>query len=101
VASTEDDVVVRLRLKDVAKFIADVKSGKLAIEDLEKKISSASRTAARESAPGGGFSKLSGHLQTVAGWATRGVGALAIAGVGVAAYAVKSTASLEQDRDLV
>jgi hypothetical protein len=50
VASTEDDVVVRLRLKDVKQFIADVKAGKLAIDDLEKKVKKAGQTASRESA---------------------------------------------------
>ena len=43
--ASQDDVVVRLRLADVARFIADVKAGRLAIDDLEKKIRSVSRTA--------------------------------------------------------
>jgi hypothetical protein len=62
VASTEDDVVVRLRLKDVKQFIADVKAGKLAIDDLEKKVKKAGQTASRESGASGGFGKLASHF---------------------------------------
>jgi tape measure domain-containing protein len=96
VASTEDDVVVRLRLKDVKQFIADVKSGKLAIDDLEKKIQKAGRTAASASAPSGGLGKLASHFGMLAGFAKTGTLALGAATVGVAGYAVKSAASLEQ-----
>jgi tape measure domain-containing protein len=96
VASTEDDVVVRLRLKDVKQFIADVKSGKLAIDDLEKKIQKTGRTAASASAPSGGLGKLASHFGMLAGFARTGTLALGAATVGVAGYAVKSAASLEQ-----
>lgn len=95
-AESTDKVVVEIKLKDVARFIADVKSGKLAIDDLEKKIQKAGRTAAAESGSSGGFGKLASHFGTLATWATRGAGALAVAGAGVAAYAVKSAASFEQ-----
>jgi tape measure domain-containing protein len=97
VASTEDDVVVRLRLKDVARFIADVKSGKLAIDDLEKKIAKAGRTAARESdANSGGFGKLGKMLSGLKWYAMGAVGSLASAAVGVGAFAIKSAANLQQ-----
>jgi hypothetical protein len=66
VATTEDDVVVRLRLKDVARFIAEVRAGSLSIDELEKKISQAGRTAAKESSPSGGgfgmFASLMKHM---------------------------------------
>jgi hypothetical protein len=81
VASTEDDVVVRLRLKDVKQFIADVKSGKLAIDDLEKKIRKAGRTAARESSSSGGFGKLASHFGFLRYAAYGAVGSLAAAAV--------------------
>jgi tape measure domain-containing protein len=96
VASTQDDVVVRLRLKDVRQFIADVKAGKLAIEDLEKQVRQAGRTASRETSASGGLGKLASHFGMLAGFAKTGVLALGAAAVGVAGYAVKSAASLEQ-----
>jgi tape measure domain-containing protein len=96
VASTQDDVVVRLRLKDVKQFIADVKSGKLAIDDLEKKVKSAGQTASREVSSSGGLGKLASHFGFLAGWAKTGALALGAATVGVAAYAVKSAASMQQ-----
>jgi hypothetical protein len=87
VASTEDDVVVRLRLKDVKQFIADVKSGKLAIDDLEKKIQKTGRTAARESGSSGGLGIL--H-KTLGGIAIVGRTAM----VGLAASAVTASVGL-------
>jgi hypothetical protein len=96
VASTQDDVVVRLRLKDVRQFIADVKAGKLAIEDLEKQVRQAGRTAASASAPSGGFGKLASHFGFLKYAAVGVVGSMAAAGAGVVGYAVKSAASLEQ-----
>jgi tape measure domain-containing protein len=97
VASSEDDVVVRLRLKDVKAFIADVKAGKLAIEDLEKQVRKAGDTAGKVTAPGtGGLSKLGSHFGFLAGWARTGALALGAATVGVAGYALKSAASMEQ-----
>jgi tape measure domain-containing protein len=96
VASTEDDVVVRLRLKDVKQFIADVKAGKLAIDDLEKKVKKAGQTASRETGASGGLGKLGAHFGMLAGFARTGALALGAATVGVAGYAVKSAASLEQ-----
>jgi tape measure domain-containing protein len=97
VASSEDDVVVRLRLKDVKAFIADVKAGKLAIEDLEKQVRKAGDTAGKVTAQGtGGLSKLASHFGFLAGFARTGALALGAATVGVAGYALKSAASMEQ-----
>jgi hypothetical protein len=96
VASTEDDVVVRLRLKDVKQFIADVKAGKLAIDDLEKQVKKAGQTASRESSSSGGLGKLASHFGFLKYAAVGAVGSLAAAAGGVATYAVKSAASLEQ-----
>jgi tape measure domain-containing protein len=96
VASTEDDVVVRLRLKDVKQFIADVKAGKLAIDDLEKQVKKAGQTASRESSSSGGFGKLASHFGFLKYAAFGAVTSLAAAAGGVATYAVKSAASLEQ-----
>jgi tape measure domain-containing protein len=96
VASTEDDVVVRLRLKDVKQFVADVKAGKLAIDDLEKKVKKAGQTASRESSSSGGFGKLASHFGFLKYAAVGVVGSVAAAGAGIVGYAVKSAASLEQ-----
>jgi tape measure domain-containing protein len=96
VASTEDDVVVRLRLKDVKQFIADVKAGKLAIDDLEKQVKKAGQTASRETGASGGLGKLGAHFGMLAGFARTGALALGAATVGVASYAVKSAASMQQ-----
>jgi tape measure domain-containing protein len=96
VASTEDDVVVRLRLKDVKQFIEDVKAGKLAIDDLEKQVRKAGQTASRESSGSGGFGKLASHFGFLKYAAVGVVGSVAAAGAGIVGYAVKSAASLEQ-----
>lgn len=95
-AKSEDEVVVRLRLADVRRFIEDVKSGRKSIEDLDKTVAKAGRTARIEAGPSGGLGALSGVMRGVVTWGARGTAVLATAGAGVAAYAVKSAASLEQ-----
>lgn len=94
--SSQDDVVVRLRLADVAKFIADVKAGRLAVDDLEKKIRSVSRTAEAGSKEYGGLG-LWGATVGRMKYAVAGLALTATAGAGaLAMFAIKSTASLEQ-----
>jgi tape measure domain-containing protein len=91
-ANSEDEVVVRLRLKDVRQFIADVKAGKLAIDDLEKKVSKAGRTAARESSSSGGFGLFASLTKHLAFAIPMAIGGAAVA---TASYAVKSASDLE------
>jgi len=96
--ASQDDVVVRLRLADVARFVADVKAGKLAVDDLEKKIRSVSRTAEAGSKEYGGLG-LWGATVGRMKYAVAGLALTVAAGAGaLATFAVKSTASLEQVR---
>lgn len=96
--SSTDDVVIRLRLADVARFVADVKAGKLSIDELEKKIKSVGRTSKAESSEYGGlglWGATVGRVKYAVAGLALGLGAGAAA---LASFAVKSTARLEQVR---
>lgn len=93
---SDDEVVVRLRLKDVQKFVQDAKSGKRSIEDLEKQVKKTGSTARRESSESGGlglYSAAVGRLK----YAVAGLALSLGAGAGAfGMFAVKASASLEQ-----
>lgn len=95
-SSTTDDVVVRLRLQDVSRFIRDVRSGRLSIEDLERRLTRAGQSARRESGSAGGlglYGAAVGRLK----YAMFGLSAAALTGGGaLARFSITATARLEQ-----
>ena len=94
--STTDDVVVRLRLADIAKFVADVKAGTLSIDGLERKIKSAGTVAKAQSTEYGGLGLWGATVGRVK-YAVAGLALTLGAGVGaLGAFAVKSVATFEQ-----
>lgn len=95
-SSSTDDVVVRLRLADVARFIRDVRSGRLAIDELEARIRRAGSTARSESGEYGGLGLWGATIGRMK-YAVAGLSLTLLAGVGAAAkFAISSTAGLEQ-----
>lgn len=95
-AKTEDEVVVRLRLADVRRFIEDAKSGERAVKGIDAAVEKAGRTARIQAGPSGGLGALPGMMRGLVTWGARGVAVLGAAGAAVGVYAVKSAASLEQ-----
>ena len=95
-ASSQDDVVLRLKVKDVASFIADVKAGRIAVADLERKIHSVDSTARKGSQEYGGLNLWGatvGRMKYAAAGLALAAGSAAL---GIGAFAIKATANLEQ-----
>ena len=94
--STQDDVVIRLRLADVMKFVADSKTATMSTEKLEKEILKLGVVSKKESSNYGGlglWGATVGRMKyAVAGLALATVGAAA----GIAKFAVTSIAQYQQ-----
>jgi tape measure domain-containing protein len=74
-----NEITLRLRMQEVARFIADARAGSAAVKGLEDSVNSAERRARFASGGGGGFGALTatiGVLGRGARWGALGVGVL-------------------------